>query len=186
MNIGDTLHNGYEIAIEGELQYACLEKYKCYWVNSNELMLHVPSVTYGFLNTGTAYTAKLRTSTTDWNVRLKEAHNVARQAILADPKRQMKHILLRFPLDEDLVYTVFSPLATEKDGMTQLYHQEVMLEQEYAVAPGAAATPTTPVRLSWKVSIYDAQKRVIVAPVAAQAVSSVARLSAQITGMRMN
>jgi hypothetical protein len=148
------LHNGYEIAMEGDLRDLTSDKYKAQLVGENEILITMPSVSHYWLHAPKDYFEKVEAFNIDCP-RTKEAHDVARNAILDDEDRQTKLLLLRFPENIALSNNHYSPTAID----FELDSEVVPFESSFKVANKQFKTTTT--AIYWKIAIIEEKKRVV-------------------------
>ena len=149
------LHNGYEVVIYADLEDVIAGKYKAVLSNDHEILVDMPSISRSFLDDSEELVKQQKAAKVHCQ-RTQEAHDVARNGILKDVKRQTKCRLLRFPEDLDpLSNIIYSPQST--DGEIEI--SPFPLKRSFDIK-GKAHTSTV-VRVSWKVSTLEIVKRVV-------------------------
>jgi hypothetical protein len=108
--------------------------------------------------------------------RTQESHDVARNSILKEEKRQTKCRLLRFPHEVNLLSNVvYSPLST--DGEIQI--QTLPFKSTFEV--GTQKFTSVNAKISWKVSTVEEHKRVVKS--SSDSNVAAAQLVARLSGM---
>jgi hypothetical protein len=154
--IDGILHNGFEIIMEGDLRDLMLDKYSAKLVSDNEILISMPSASHYWLHEPELYFNKCKA----FNIhcpRAREAHDVARNDILADEERQIRSLLLRFPENTILSNRHYSPKTTDND-----LEFEVVPFQTTFVLLGKQFT-TTVATIVWKIAVFEEKRRVVVA-----------------------
>jgi hypothetical protein len=98
--------------MEGDLRDLMIDKYKAQLVGKSEILISMPSVGHYWLHAPEDYFKKVEA----FNVHCpctKEAHDVARNAILHDEDHQTKLLLLCFPEHIALSNSHYSPKAAD-------------------------------------------------------------------------
>jgi hypothetical protein len=149
VNIDGALHDGYEIAVYGDMRDVGADKYKAWFRGRNEVLVQVPLMEVVFLHDPVCFINCARTQ---------ESHDVARSRILKDERSQTRRLLLRFPENLELTNSVFSPKSL--DGEIEL--EVVPFKSDFSI--GAKKFTTTGARVSWKIAVIGAEKRETKAP----------------------
>lgn len=171
------LHNGYKIAIDGDMRYVYQEQYKATLVSDNEVMLEIPSIGFSFLHEGDSLNKRINTGPGGYGcARTQESHDVARNKIRNDKARMIKRVLLRFPEEEKLSNAIYSPSLSDDEITIQV----VSLTSKVDLA--GTKISIMEARVAWKVSIFEEEKRVV-KQAAPTTNSSAAMLSAQLSSM---
>jgi len=148
------LHNGYEVVIYADLEDVIAGKCKAVLSNDHEILVDMPSISRSFLDDSEELVKQQKAAKVHCQ-RTQEAHDVARNGILKDVKRQTKCRLLRFSQDlGPLSNAVCSPQST--DGEIKV--EPFPLKHDFTVKTNALTS--TIVRVSWKVSVVEVEKRV--------------------------
>lgn len=177
VNEGGILHNGFEIVIEGDLRDIFEGKYNAYLYSDNEIMVHMPSMSHAFLHESEMLIKKQKAHDTHCS-RTQESHDVARNKILKDERRQTKRLLLRFPQDMELSNNVYSPQSSD-DGEIEI--ETLPFKSEFEA--GGHKVTTVTVRISWKVSIVEEEKRVVKSSTDSN--KAAAKLTERLSGMEL-
>jgi hypothetical protein len=155
VNKEGVLHNGYEVVIYADLEDVIAGKYKAVLSNDHEIIVDMPSISRSFLDNSDELVKQQKAANLHCQ-RTQEAHDVARNGILKDVKRQTKRRLLRFSEDLDpLSNIVYSPQSTDGEidiSPFPLKRSFKIKEKEFN---------STIVRVSWKVSTLEIEKRVV-------------------------
>jgi hypothetical protein len=151
VNKAGVLHNGYEVVFYADVQDVMEKKFKAVLKNDYEILVQMPSLSRHFTDNSENLVSQQKAALVHC-IRTQQAHDVARNGILKDVKRQTKSRLLRFPQDTGpLSNNIFSPDST--DG--EIAFEPFPLQTKYKTAT------STHVRLSWKVSAIEEEKRVV-------------------------
>lgn len=155
VNRDGVLHNGFEIvAFADDLRGVYENLYQAYLFSGNEILVKMPSTPYVFLKEFDMLATKMKDANAHCE-RTQESHAVARNKIIQDKDRQTKHLLLRFPSEVDLSASPYS---------SQMANNEldiIVVPYVYQYDLDGRKWTTTGARLSWKVSIIEAEKRVV-------------------------
>ena len=108
VDIDGALHDGYKIAVDGDMRDVVADKYKAWLRKYNEVVVQVPSIGYVFLRDPVGFNHHVKVANA-LCARTQESHDVARNRILKDKQSQTKRLLLRFPPEVELSNTVYSP-----------------------------------------------------------------------------
>jgi hypothetical protein len=145
------LHNGYEVVFYADVEDVMDKKFKAVLKNEYEILVQMPSLSRHLIDNSEDLVSAQKAAKVHCD-RTQEAHDVARNGILKDVKRQTKYRLLRFPQDMGpLSNNIFSPDST--DG--EITFEPFPLKAKYNTVT------STRVRLSWKVSTVEEVKRVV-------------------------
>ena len=155
------LHNGILIEATCDPRDFMAGKFKARLDPSSgsNIVIDFPSVRHSKLKEANLFNA----TKAAWNIncaRTEEAENVVRNKILADPKRQKKQFLLRFPEDMVLSNKHYSP-DSQEGGEIEM---EIIYIQTSWTVPESNPVQTYPMLeavVQWKVSIAEAEPRVV-------------------------
>jgi hypothetical protein len=151
VNKAGVLHNGHEVVFYADVEDVMDKKFKAVLKNEHKILVQMPSLSRHFIDNSENLVSQQKAAMVHC-VRTQEAHDVARNGIPKDVKRQTKHRLLRFPKDMGpLSNNIFSPDST--DG--EITFEPFPLKAKYETVS------STHVRLSWKVSAIEKEKRVV-------------------------
>lgn len=148
------LHNLYEIVIYGGCADVSANRYKAF-LYDNLVFVQMPASNHIFLEDVNMFNQATHASENHCS-RTKEAHDHARDKINNDKKRKTKLLVLKFPDDENLTNSIFSP-KNPGDGVTQLILIPFKTDEVY----GAKTYTNISCRVSWKISIVASEDRVI-------------------------
>jgi hypothetical protein len=161
VDIDGALYDGYEITVDGDMRDVIADKYKAWLRSHNEVVVQIPSIGTVFLNNAAFFNERMKEAKVHC-ARTQESHDVARNKILKDEKRQTKRLLLRFPSDKELSNTVYSPKSL--GGEIEL--QVVPIKTEFIIDAGDASDTTrkhkfmtTIARVSWKIAVIGKETR---------------------------
>ena len=170
------LHNGVEIMImDGSLQDYLQDRYKAWKIKSNEVLVSVPSAAYHYIEDFSDFFDELKKCPGVHCQRAQLGHDVARNAIMDDSTRHLKHILLRFP--EEIVLDPRN--YSDSDGeltcdwcsyKTRFEKDGHIFEREHDI-------------LFWKIAVEEESSRVLKRT---DTTKGAARLSARFASMNMD
>lgn len=175
-----TANGGYvecqTVAFADDLRSVHENLYQAYLYSGNEILVKMPLMPYVFLKEFDMLAKKMKDANTHCE-RTQEAHAVARNKIIQDKVRQAKHLLLRFPSEVDLSASPYS-LQIANDEL-----DIIVVPFVYQYELDGKKWTMTGARLSWKVSIIEAEKHVIKASNDANRAAS--QLSKKLQSMRL-
>jgi hypothetical protein len=174
---GGVLHDGFGIEITADYHQFKEDKYKAWLRNSNEIVVQLPSDDTAFLHQFKSYETtrdKLQKLAKDkYSETYEVARMVVRNKILANKDRESYYILLKFPSTTDeklggfeLTNAVFTPNRVPF-GLIEPQVVPQAVQVVYGPDTLPIMTHNVSIRLSWKVSIVEAEpRRAIHAPTA--------------------
>lgn len=170
------MHNGFELVIFGDMRDVYNDKYNAFLYSEHEILVEIPTILHSFLHEPIALTEALKKANI-FCEKTQDSHDIARNAIIKNKKRQTKRLLLRFPKGTQLSNHQYSPKST--DG--EIESDFVPFHSEFHIA--GVKYNTSLARVSWKVAIAETEKREIAA--AEETNRAAAKLTAKLTSMRM-
>ena len=173
--IPPTVWNGYEIAMEVDMQDYTNNKYNAYLYTSTEVLIVMPVMSHGFMNENAEYDRIV--AATGPKPQCKLVRNTLGTKLSDNKRLQKKYVLLKF--DNLLTNEPFSPNASARNEQIEIEIIPVTTSFQFE----GMAMNTTVGHISWRVGIVEQERR-NASNVQAQTVAE--KLASVIAGMRLS
>ena len=149
--IPPTVWNGYEIAMEVDMQDYINNKYNAYLYSSTEVLIVMPVMSHGFMNENAAYDRIV--AAVGPKPQCKLVRDTLRTRLSDNERLQKKYVLLKF--DNLLTNEPFSPNASARNELIEIKIIPVTTSFQFEGMP-----MNTPVgHISWRVGIVEEERR---------------------------
>jgi hypothetical protein len=173
--IPPTVWNGYEIAMEVDMQDYTNNKYNAYLYTSTEVLIVMPVMSHGFMKENAAYDRIV--AAVGPKPQCKLVRDTLRTKLSDNERLQKKYVLLKF--DNLLTNEPFSPNASARNEQIEIEIIPVTTTFQFE----GMAMNTTVGHISWRVGIVEQERR-NASNVQAQTVAE--KLASVIAGMRLS